>query len=474
MSERPPRDLDWVPDDSTGITVPSQTKQNAGWIVEKPARQFFNFLANRQSRWTHYFSGQSQEWIVIDSANANDKDYDTLAAYIADSPAAGDKVLVKEDQTITAQLIIPPGITLKFLDGTAFLSSENIATSIVKLGTNIIIEGVLDINLTHTGTTAKAVELDGENTIGNINVRNQSTGILTTAYHINVNKTRNRINGFVRNLGGGTLTNVVVDNSAGDTNLLEIGDEPNSAIVRGRGKNTMFSGFKFKFGSDADGDIYYRDAGILKRLAKGSNDTWLKLTGGIPAWSNVGKFLGGLSFNLGSDADGDIYYRDAGILKRLPKATNEDFLSLKAGIPSWQTFPSFSVHRNSVVQNNITGTDKIEWTTKEFDTNSDFDSTTNYRFTPTIAGKYLLSVGVYWLLTVSGDDIVIKLYKNGVEYKNAVTVAGGITETQTITAVVDANGTTDYFEVFALNLGRDTSDINGFPETSYFTGCRIA
>ena len=87
MSQRPPRDLNWIPDDATGINVPSQTKQNAGWLIEKPARQFFNWMWNRLSRWTHYFSGQSQEFIVIDSTNTNEKNYDTLAAYIADAPA---------------------------------------------------------------------------------------------------------------------------------------------------------------------------------------------------------------------------------------------------------------------------------------------------------------------------------------------------------------------------------------------------
>ena len=140
MAQRPPRDLNWVPDDSTGITVPSQTKQNAGWIVEKPARQFFNFLANRQSRWSHYFSGQSQEFIVIDSANTNEKDYDTLAAYIADSPAAGDKVLVKETQALTAQMIIPSGITLRLLDGITFTRSTNEANSVIKFGADAILD----------------------------------------------------------------------------------------------------------------------------------------------------------------------------------------------------------------------------------------------------------------------------------------------------------------------------------------------
>ena len=337
MAQRPPRDLDWVPDDITGINVPSQAKQNGGWLVEKPARQFFNWMWNRLSRWTHYFSGQSQEWIVIDSSQANEKDYDTLAAYIADSPASGDKVLVKETQILTAQMVIPSNITLRILDGINFTRATNEATSVIKFSSKIIVEGVLEIVLNQTGIIAKAVEFDGNNVVGKINVENSSTGTLTTAFHINAAKSANNVNGVAQNTGGGILTNAVIDNAAEDTNLLTIYDEPNDQIVRSLGSNTFFDGFKFKLGSDADGDIYYRDAGILKKLAIGGSNTYLRAVAGLPEWSSAGRFLGGLEFDLGSDADGDIYYRDTGILKRLAKGTDKDILVQKAGIPSWET-----------------------------------------------------------------------------------------------------------------------------------------
>ena len=231
MSQRPPRDLDWIPDDATGINVPSETKQNDGWIIEKPPRQFFNWMWNRVSRWIHYFSGQSQEFIVIDSTNANEKDYDTLAAYLAGSPVAGDKVLVKEDQTITSQMVIPSDITLKFLDGVGLLSSTNIASSFLQLGSNIIIEGVLNLILSQTGITAKAVEFNGDNVIGKINVENSSTGTLTTAYHINANKVGNEVAGIAQNTGGGILSNIFVDNSTKNTNYIIIRDIINNNII---------------------------------------------------------------------------------------------------------------------------------------------------------------------------------------------------------------------------------------------------
>ena len=294
MSDRPPRDLDWLPDDTTNISVPSTTKQGNGWIVEKVSLEFLNWMWNRLSRWTHYLSGQSQEWIVIDSTNANEKDYDTLTDYLAAAPAAGDKVLVKEDQTVTAQIVIPSGLTIKFLDGARLLSSTNIATSVLKLGTDIIIEGVLNILLSQTGTTAKGVEYNGTNSIGNINVYNVSTGILTTAYHINAGKKGNKTAGNIRNAGGGTLTNIVINSSGNDSNSLVVVDEPNGVVIATGlvdfasahtiKNKTLGTGSKIALGSDADGDIYYRDAGILKRLAKGSNGDVLNLASDLPSW----------------------------------------------------------------------------------------------------------------------------------------------------------------------------------------------
>ena len=239
MADRPPRDLNWVPDDSTGITVPNQTKQNAGWIIEKVPLEFLNWMWNRLSRWTHYFSGQSQEYIVIDSTNANEKDYDTFEAYLADSPLVDDKVLIKETQVLTAQMIIPDGITLRLLDGVNFTRATDEVNSVIKFGSDIIIEGILNLILSQTGTIAKAIEFDGDNVVGKINVENSSTGILTAGYHINETKTGNRIDGIIENSGGGTLTNEIIDNSLEDSNHFLIFDEARGKIVRSRGAKTF-------------------------------------------------------------------------------------------------------------------------------------------------------------------------------------------------------------------------------------------
>lgn len=279
---KPGGKIDW---DATGnIVEPSIGRKISGWLFGvKPPAQNFNWFWNLVGLQQFYSNAQVEDWIVIDS-DADEGDYATLAEYIADAPVAGDRILVKEDQTITAQLAIPSFITLKLLDGVRLLSSTNIATSVLKLNDAIVIEGVLNILLSHTGTTAKAVEFDDDKVVGIINVVNSSTGTLTTAYHINANKTGNKVHGIAQNPGGGTITNILVDNSTEDSNLIEIVDEPNNQIVRSRGAYKFREGLEFDLGSDVDGDIYYRDAGVLKRLPKGTDDDVLRLKSGLPNW----------------------------------------------------------------------------------------------------------------------------------------------------------------------------------------------
>jgi len=145
--------------------------------------------------------------------------------------------------------------------------------------------------------------------------------------------------------------------------------------------------------------------------------------------------------------------------------------------------PSFSVNLGGASQLNITNPDKILWGTKVFDTNGDYDNTSNYRFTPTVAGKYLLTATVTFTDVANLDQLSIFMYKNGAEYKSKHkstrnTQIDGISatagDTLTISVVVDVNGSTDYFEIFASNLQRNTSTVFGTDTTTYWTGCRIA
>jgi hypothetical protein len=161
---------------------------------------------------------------------------------------------------------------------------------------------------------------------------------------------------------------------------------------------------------------------------------------------------------------------------KVPTISSTDTLTNKtlgSGlVMNGDAWPSFSVSLSGA-QNDIASIDKIEFDTEVFDTNSDFDSATNFRFTPTVAGKYIMTVQLDWLNLTAGDTFHLYLYKNGAAVHRIKKDAAITSEHLSLTAIVDANGSSDYFEIFAQNEDRDTSDINA-AITTFWMGSRIA
>jgi hypothetical protein len=116
------------------------------------------------------------------------------------------------------------------------------------------------------------------------------------------------------------------------------------------------------------------------------------------------------------------------------------------------TGASFSAYLNST--QSFTGGvwTKVQLNAEEWDTNSNFDSSTNYRFTPTVAGYYQVNCQAQPVSTFSGANSV-SIYKNGSQYKSAYLSTYGI---PTLSAMVYLNGSTDYIELYA-NLGTSQS-----------------
>ena len=106
---------------------------------------------------------------------------------------------------------------------------------------------------------------------------------------------------------------------------------------------------------------------------------------------------------------------------------------------------------------------KVQFNTEVFDTDGCYDHTTNYRFTPTVAGKYF----VYATFRVANNQSSLEYFlgnikKNGSNYKLLIQDDRnnyGFQASVTITTIVDMNGTTDYLECFA-QAGVQGSAIN--------------
>jgi hypothetical protein len=140
--------------------------------------------------------------------------------------------------------------------------------------------------------------------------------------------------------------------------------------------------------------------------------------------------------------------------------------------------PAFSASK-STSQNISTGTQtKVAFDSEEFDTASCFDTSTN-RFTPNVAGYYYINANIRFNLgTVSGNgEYYISIYKNGTQFKRGFN--RGISSPPTganillgISSLVYANGTTDYFEIYAVQESSTTAVINtgDNPQQPYFQG----
>lgn len=139
------------------------------------------------------------------------------------------------------------------------------------------------------------------------------------------------------------------------------------------------------------------------------------------------------------------------------------------------TGPAFSA-RNSTNQTLTNNTsNKVALQTEEFDTNNNFDSTTNYRFTPTVAGYYQINAQVKVENNSNAGTLVCTIFKNGSDYKEAQnTIRSGSNTSAGSSAVIYFNGSTDYVEVFVLqSTGATATLISNGTLATWFNGAMV-
>jgi hypothetical protein len=118
--------------------------------------------------------------------------------------------------------------------------------------------------------------------------------------------------------------------------------------------------------------------------------------------------------------------------------------------------PAFQAYR-STGQSVTTGVStKIAFDTKQFDTNNCYDNSTNYRFTPTVAGKYFVYASAFYFGNTDSDIKECTMYIN----KNGSNLAQGSASwgdwpnsnltnaSPHVFSVLDMNGTTDYVQIY--------------------------
>ena len=115
-----------------------------------------------------------------------------------------------------------------------------------------------------------------------------------------------------------------------------------------------------------------------------------------------------------------------------------------------------------------------------FDTDNCYDNSTNYRFTPTVAGKYFVFAKIA-TDTISGanlDQARIFIYKNGTSISIANLDARGNTlgsyYTCNDSTIVDMNGSSDYVELYgAADITSGTPYFAQGSKSTYMCGFKI-
>jgi hypothetical protein len=196
-------------------------------------------------------------------------------------------------------------------------------------------------------------------------------------------------------------------------------------------------------------------------------------------------------FQVGSDAAGDILYHDGTDYTRRakPGTPADEVLTFATGAsaPTWVApaaggvnTPYFYAHLSA---DDTTPGDnawtKVKCNTVAFETGTTYDETTNYRWTPAVAGKYYL----YGQVECKSDTsyklgtVIMAFYLNGVEtikiseHKNENT---SWIRVPTMSAIIDL-GATDYVELWA-NI--DTYSgvrrfVGGSTQITHFMGYKL-
>lgn len=138
--------------------------------------------------------------------------------------------------------------------------------------------------------------------------------------------------------------------------------------------------------------------------------------------------------------------------------------------------PIFHVHKNYNDQAGVATSTwtKVTWVTEVYDTHGGFDLPNN-RFLPQVAGKYLLIQALRINGVVMDKRILSALHKNGVlhVYMGQIHASHTMNLQAMGSAIVEANGSTDYFELFGFHDSGVNKVISGHIASTLFFGFRI-
>jgi hypothetical protein len=147
-------------------------------------------------------------------------------------------------------------------------------------------------------------------------------------------------------------------------------------------------------------------------------------------------------------------------------STNSSTVTFENGAVTGHMYPAFEAYLSSdqnIADDTFT---KININTEVFDEGGYYDNSTNYRYTPLVAGKYFVYFSVCALVsTASTLNTNGAIYKNGSASNgsnlifNSNQYGGSVMTTQ----IIDFNGSSDYIEFYLkvdVSSGTPRADAN--------------
>jgi hypothetical protein len=144
--------------------------------------------------------------------------------------------------------------------------------------------------------------------------------------------------------------------------------------------------------------------------------------------------------------------------------TNTSTITLKSGatLTNFPTnTPAFFAYlsANQSIPN-ITTT-KIQIDTETFDTDNAYDNSTNYRFTPAVAGKYLIFGQVMMDGMPDQTEIITYIYKNDTNYAFSRMKCSGSGTNSNMIQILDTANITDYYDIRMYQGGGSSKNAQG-------------
>ena len=166
-----------------------------------------------------------------------------------------------------------------------------------------------------------------------------------------------------------------------------------------------------------------------------------------------------------------IHDTSAGALRKMTRA---NFVS---GVGGANT-PAFMASLSSVQNVSDNVTTKVQVDSELFDSDNAYDNSSNYRFTPQTAGKYVVFGAVFCDPQTASDLVYGRayIYKNGsfdkystIDFRNTA----GREVVSFISYIVDMNGSSDYVELYGNVNASDGAGMRFSNNTTYFGAYRI-